>query len=462
MHKKFLSVASLLVLFFALPFLVLVAQQAQQWFTRATGSNATIVVDTTKTLDPISPFWKAFSQGGEEPTNMIGPAVNQLATLDPRYIRIDHIYDFFNIVQGSPGNLSFDFSRLDPMIDSILATGAKPLIALSYMPAAIAQDGTIINAPVNWNDWALTVQKTVEHYSGRSNKNIAGVYYEVWNEPDLFGGWKVYGDKNYMTLYSYAVTGANRAANVQPFAIGGPATTALYKNWMTALLKQTANNKLRLDFISWHRYNLSPEQFSKDLSEATKWTFDYPAFVTLPKLITEWGFDPEINGGYDGNFAAAHAVAVVREVLFGYQNLFAFEPVDGLDPAGNEYWGRWGLMTHPSKGLKIKPRYTAFTLLNRMTGSQVQVTGEGSWVTGFATKVGSSIKLILSNYDPAGTHTETVPITFTGLTNGTYRYQQTLLPGNSTTLTETVTNGSLQKSVFMPRSSVLFVELTPQ
>ena len=176
---------------------------------------------------------------------MIGPVVNQMKTLDPSYIRIDHIYDFFNIVQGSPGNLSFDFSRLDPMIDSILATGAKPLIALSYMPSVIAQDGNIINQPVDWNDWALTVQKTVEHYSGRGNKNIAGVYYEVWNEPDLFGGWKVYGDKNYITLYSYAATGANRATNVQPFAIGGPATTALYKNWM----KQTLSGQILYVFL---------------------------------------------------------------------------------------------------------------------------------------------------------------------------------------------------------------------
>lgn len=463
MNRKRLSYLALFVLFLAIPVLVYLVEQTTHLISRATGIPADIIVDTSRILEPIPQSWKAFSQGGEESVNMIEPVVGSTRLLDPDYIRIDHLYDHFEVVsRDSDGQLQFDFSRLDGLVRSILATSATPFLSLSYMPSVIARDGNIVNAPNNWNEWALVVQRTIEHYSGRNGLNINNVYYEVWNEPDLFGNWKMYGDKNYGTLYSYAVTGAQQASNVNPFKIGGPATTALYESWMRPLFKYAAENNVRVDFLSWHRYSTDPKQFSADLRNLTTWSFDYPAFTTIPKLITEWGFDPEINSGYDGSFAAAHTVATIREALFGFNYLFAFEVVDGPDPAGQEYWGRWGLISHPTKGAHLKPRYSAFSYLNQMQGNRLLVKGEGTWVTGFGVKDGNTIKLLLANYDRNGSHTETVPITFGSLANGTYTYKQRVFPGNSTTLTETITDGTLKKSLFMPRSSIALLELTPQ
>ena len=39
--------------------------------------------------------------------------------------------------------------------------------------------------------------KTIEHYSGKGERNMSGIYYEVWNEPDLaqFGSWNWEGTK---------------------------------------------------------------------------------------------------------------------------------------------------------------------------------------------------------------------------------------------------------------------------
>ncbi len=463
MKRKLFSLLGLLLLFLLLPFSVYIAQQVQQLFSRATGVPADIVVDTRRILESITPSWRSFAQGGEESKDMIKDVIPEMSALKPHYIRLDHLYDHYEVVSRTEGELSFNFSQLDTAVASILSTGAKPLLSLSYMPSVIAQDGTITNPPNDWNEWAQVVQKTVEHYSGRNQKNISTIYYEVWNEPDLFGGWKVYGEKNYGTLYQYAVTGAQRAQNVQPFKIGGPATTALYENWMRALLKYASENNLRVDFLSWHRYATDPKKFSDDLRTITQWSFDYPAYVATEKLITEWGFDPEINPGYDSSFAAAHTVASVKEMLFGYTHLFAFEPVDGPDPSGNEYWGRWGLITHPSFGKKKKPRYTAFSLLNRMQGNRLLLKGEGTWISGFAAQDDSKvIRLILSNYDSNGSHTETVPVTFANLENGVYQIKQTSIPGQNVTLSETVTERTLKKSYLMPKNSVLLLELIRQ
>ena len=53
------------------------------------------------------------------------------------------------------------------------------------MPPALADNVT--DEPRDWAEWQMTVKATIEHYSGTKGKNIPGVYYEVWNEPDLFG-----------------------------------------------------------------------------------------------------------------------------------------------------------------------------------------------------------------------------------------------------------------------------------
>ena len=69
--------------------------------------------------------------------------------------------------------------------------------------------------------------QTIEHY-GSKTKNINGIYYEVWNEPDLAqfedGNTE---EKNYLTLYQYASTGARRTQNVNTFYLGGPVQRTL-------------------------------------------------------------------------------------------------------------------------------------------------------------------------------------------------------------------------------------------
>ncbi|KKS87801.1 MAG: hypothetical protein UV63_C0053G0001, partial [Microgenomates group bacterium GW2011_GWC1_43_11] len=194
--QKITSLISFLAALVFLPLLLFAAYQSVTLITRAVGTPANIVVDTKAVLEPIkTDFYHAFAQGGEESEDMIAPVLTEVKGLRPKFIRIDHLYDYYSVVQGSGGGMSFDFSRLDAAVNTILASGAKPVLALSYMPASIAQGGSVINPPNDWNDWATVVEKTIQHYSGKGEKNLGGVYYEVWNEPDLasFGSWKLSG-----------------------------------------------------------------------------------------------------------------------------------------------------------------------------------------------------------------------------------------------------------------------------
>lgn len=451
-----------LLLLLLLPIVYFAANTVQQLLTQASGTKANIEVDTTHTLEPIKTSWMSFSQGGEEPKDMIAPVVSDIKPLNPRYIRIDHLYDHHPVVsRSSGGSLSFNFARIDAIVDSILATGAKPFFALSYMPQAIAS-GDITSIPRDWNEWALVVQKTIERYSGQSGYNLTDVYYEVWNEPDLFGGWKYAGPKNYLTLYTYAAQGAQNAQNTNSFKLGGPATTQLYKNWIVAIADHVTKNKLRFDFFSWHRYTTDPTHYGRDVAEVTSWLFPYPTLVTLPRVISEWGFDSDINPGYDGNLGAAHSVATVRQALNGYDQLFAFEVVDGPDPAGKKFWGRWGLITHPTMGKQKKPRYAAFSMLSELKGTRLYLKGEGTWVTGVATREDQTFQLLLSNYDLQGRNSETVPVRIAPLRNGSYMLTTTRLSQKPITTTIEVSEEQLQTEIIMTPNEVVLLNLVLQ
>ena len=374
--------------------------QVREFFSQASGEKANIVIDASVSQGPMPRPWRNYAQGGEGFDWRIQPITNQVKALKPAYIRLDHIYDFYDIVKGSPGNLSFDFSKLDVMLDDIAATGAKPYIALSYMPPAIAE-GDIVSKPKNYADWQLTVQKTIQHVSG--TRGISDVYYEVWNEPDLFGGWKYYGDKSYIELYGAAARGALAAKpSTKPFKIGGPVTTALYKNWFTSLIKYAEANKYPLDFISWHLYTLDVERYKKDMTEAYTWLREFPATEAqgIEFHISEWGHDSNNHPGYDTNFSAAYTVAASIEMTGVLDRAFLFEIQDGKSPEGKEYWGRWGLLTHQDFGSKAKPRYRSLIMLDKIGEQRVRVLGKGTWVKALASKgADQSIQVVLANYD---------------------------------------------------------------
>ena len=389
---------------------------------------------------------------------MLSSVQNDVKTLHPRLIRLDHIYDAYHVVSKDSAGLHFDWSSLDASVKTILATGAKPLLALSYMPSEIAKDGTVTNPPNDWNDWAQVVQHTVEHYSGRSGMNISGVYYEVWNEPDLaqFGGWSLSGEKNYLTLYQYAAAGANAAKNVNAFSLGGPATSGLNTNWITAL----AQSGSRLNFFSWHSYLSDPTQFATDERNVVKALLPYPQYTLLPKLITEFGFSGAKNAGYDTSFASAYTAAAIRQMVTGGPSyLFSFELKDGPKDTGG---GGWGLITNDNNGLRKKPRYYVYNFLDQMAGTRLTLSGEGTWVTGFASASDNAVRVMLANFDAEGSHTESVPVTLNGLAPGTYTVIQKFLLGRTTSEDITINDQTLTLQVIMTPESVAIVEVSPK
>jgi len=457
-RKKVFSLAIILLFLVVLLLSLGLVKQVQLYLGKALGRSANITVDVSIDQGPIIPIWQALAQGGEE-KNPFNNIIKETTALQPKYIRIDHLYDFYDVVKKENGQLTFDWTKLDKVINQILQTGAAPFLNLSYMPPAIAQNGEVTNPPINWNDWSVVIRETIQHYSGRNSRNLKNVIYEVWNEPDLFGNWKIGRKKDYQLLYKYAILGANQTKDTNPFKIGGPAITNPYQNWVDSFLDYIKENNLRIDFYSWHCYSLKPKKFLEDINQIDGW-LSQNAGYSLEKYITEWGSVAENSPYHDTNFDAAHLVAVVKQLIQRVDLAFIFEVKDGSSPENKKYWGRWGLLTHEKAGsVEKKPKYHALQLLNEITGSRISFEGEGTWVTGFASKDGDKVKIILTNFDKQERHFEKVPITINNLENGIYSYQESFLCGVGKKSTESITNDSLKKEVSLAPNNIVVIKL---
>src|SRR6185295_11432987 len=103
---------------------------------------------------------------------------------------------------------SYDWTKLDTYLQAIVSAGMRPIMELSFMPAALAASGNSRNPPKDYNAYKQFIQAVVQHCVDKYGMADVGQWYwEVWNEWDYAGFWT--GTENdYYTLYDAAVDGA--------------------------------------------------------------------------------------------------------------------------------------------------------------------------------------------------------------------------------------------------------------
>lgn len=447
----------IVVIALALPIAIFLVENETSFFKRASGEPAELIVDKAISVQVKNiSHWNNISQGGSDETRMIEPVVDDLKHLQPSYIRIDHLFDRYDVVsRSSGGELVLDWSLLDITVNDILATGAKPFFSLSYMPRELAAGGGVTDNPVNWAEWENLVKRTIEHYSGIGGMNIPMVYYEIWNEPDLFGEFKVGRGKDYLDLYLHSVRGAQSAQNIQTFKIGGPATTKLYSSWFKKLISFVRDNNLWIDFYSWHLYSEDLDDYERDFEKIHKWLGEYPEYSGIELVLSETGHSSELDSRYDTNFSAIHFLALAATLEDKIDKTFTFQAKDNRGQS--QYWGNWGILTHEQHGQPVKkPRYRALEFLNRMVGDPVMVEGEGSWVRAFARDDGNVLRVMVANYDPNNKHSESVPIVFNNLDGSNYTYRRVNFRGVTHERLINVQGGSWEiREIFEPNTAAI-------
>jgi xylan 1,4-beta-xylosidase len=303
----------------------------------------TIQVNYDKPDGSFPPIWSFF--GYDEPNYTYAQngkkLLRELAALSPQppYVRVHNLltsgdgsaslkWGSTNVyTEDAAGNPVYDWTIVDRIFDTFVASDVKPLVELGFMPEALSTHPqpyrhNFPNGPVNaiytgwayppkdYQKWSELIFQFVRHLRGRyGDAALKSWLWEVWNEPDI-GYWKGTPEE-FLKLYDFSVDAVLKA--FPDARIGGPDTTGAASPRAAEFLrlflehcthqKNYANGKTgtRVDFISFHPKG-SPKWLNDHVQMglagqllAIQRGFEIvasaPAWRQIPIILGEW--DPE-------------------------------------------------------------------------------------------------------------------------------------------------------------------------
>jgi xylan 1,4-beta-xylosidase len=258
--------------------------------------------------------------------------------------------------RDATGRLSFDFTRVDAIYDQLAAIGLKPVVELSFMPAALARKATetvftyhgIISPPADWAEWRDLITALAQHLVDRYGiDEVAGWPFEVWNEPNLSVFWTG-SREEYMRLYDESAEAVKSVD--ERLQIGGPSTAA--GEWVGALAAHASGGGTPMDFATTHTYGNLPLDLRPALAAN--------GVGEVPIWWTEWGVGSTHFGPiHDRVFGAPFVLsgyASAQDHLDALAYWVASDHFEELGRPPRLFHNGFGLLT---VGNLAKPRYWA-------------------------------------------------------------------------------------------------------
>jgi hypothetical protein len=373
---------------------------------------ARITVHLDKNLGPMEMDRFALGQGGLSDEPMLAGRVAEVRALNPRLIRL-FVQEYYDLLPA-PGR--YHWTTLDAAVDQILATGAKPLMCITFKPRTLFPriDQDIVE-PESYEAWEELVYNLVRRYKERGT----GIrYWEVSNEPDIGenGGCPYRFQPDSYTRYYARTVGAILRADPEA-RVGGPALANLNSPILPALLDFCQREKQPLHFISWHIYSNDPLRIRRTIEQARALLANYPG-LKAETVLDEWNMSlsaPVLDPRFQPCFVAEVAWQM-REAGLDYSCYYHIrdyhvEPdkfARFMSPAGTALMTRWWNQTSQFCGLfdfqnRVRPAYFTFRLLSRLTGDRLALESSDKFVHGFASHDQSLRRwnLLLWNFSPS-------------------------------------------------------------
>ncbi len=334
-----------------------------------------------------------------------------------RWFRMDNVLTSA-VRKSEAGGYTYDFADLERRVRFILKMDAEPILCASYMPEAFdaIPDPERHSAPKDYALWEELCYRAAAHLRDRG---MRVKWWEVWNETNA--GWLKPGPADtgspefarlyeaalgrpaenrddvrlleaYLKLYAATARGVRRADGLAkiggPCLASGPFERSPDRNYAVrgkvfarALMLYCQEQKLPLDFISWHEYFQPAEVFVEEARTFHKYLDEFPALRKRVEsfMLTEWSFSWWPDRPQDHEMAAAWcADGMIRALLPEHIDRPCFFYAKDNDA---NLRGSWGLLI---KDNVPKPVYNMCRMFNRMTGNRIAVTGADDEVSAVA------------------------------------------------------------------------------
>ena len=382
---------------------------------RAEG-RAVLTVDPSRTLGNVPKGIVGLSQGGGM-SDYEDATAQKLKAGGFNWFRMDNV--FTGVLKKSmEGELVYDWGDFDKRVDFIHRIGADPIMAVSYMPQALdaVPDNERHSSPKDYAAWEeicfLAAKRSLE-------RGQRVPFWEVWNEVNT--GWLKPGPEDtgseafkklyeqalgyaetnqviirrfeaYCKLYRATAQGVRRA---DPQAkIGGPALASgpmenskecghcsHGKGFARGLMFWCAQEKLPLDFVSWHEYFQSPETMVREAQTFRNYLEEFPALKksVTSFMITEWNEAWWADRPQDHEVGAAWcANSITRAFIPGQIDRPCFFYVKQGDTG---FRGDYSLLMRDNVP---KASYNVAKIFNGLSGAWVPLNGTDGDLSGVA------------------------------------------------------------------------------
>ncbi len=358
---------------------------------------AKITLDFAQRLGPLNIDQMALGQGGLAAEPMWDDRVTEIRALRPRVIRL-FVQEYFDLL---PERGRYHFDTLDRSVDTILATGAKPLMCLCFKPRVLFPEvNQDVVEPNDYPVWEELIFNLVRHFRERGD----GIrYWEVANEPDIGedGGCPYrFKPDSYVRYYQHTAAAILRA---DPDAhVGGPALANPHSPILPALLDAARADGTRtpLHFVSWHIYSSDPQAVRGTVDYVNTLLKRYPT-LKPETFLDEWNMDL-MNPPLDPRFQPCYVAEVIwqmKDAGLDYSCYYHirdwyvdFDSFAGfMSPQGTAFMARWWNRMPQFDGLfdyqnTVRPAYFTFKFLSRLRGERLEVVSNHAAVHGLAAR----------------------------------------------------------------------------
>lgn len=327
----------------------------------------------------------------------------KLAELQSRAYRFEFawgkeatLYGTSTTITGTKTKPIYNFTKADMMFDKVAQHTEAFVFAHGYTPNILqpsSGEAKWQSPPTDYNVWQDINRNVAAHWR---EKGYSNRYIEVWNEPDLPGGFFNGTLDDYLQVYKYCAKGAKEGDSDSK--VGGPAI-AYMTNWHNALTNFAKTENLPLDFLSGHAYG---ESFTWELDAMRNALNDYGS-KSAEMLLTE--YSPYESKDYAANGPVERAEAAMTffnalPTMLEYTDLTYVTWAQFIDPeafgSGKAYsdWDKLGLIDG-NYGYR-KALFNAFKLYGEMPVDRNKISGSSA-IPGLASSDENHVAAVLWN-----------------------------------------------------------------